>query len=68
VGFFGYNLKNFYTEEKMSLISDVIQSTKAVIKGWRYDISQLPKQSWTVQYPDDRLRSAALSRTASASR
>ncbi|MCY7347604.1 MAG: hypothetical protein LH614_15480, partial [Pyrinomonadaceae bacterium] len=36
----------------MSLISDVLKSTKAVIKGMASTISQLPKQSWTVQYPD----------------
>ncbi len=37
----------------MSLISDVLKSTKAVLLGMKTTISQLPKQSWTVQYPDD---------------
>jgi len=36
----------------MSLISDVIQSNKAILLGMKETISQLPKQSWTVQYPD----------------
>ena len=36
----------------MSLISDVINSTKAVIKGMSITLGQLPKQKWTVQYPD----------------
>ena len=36
----------------MSLLSDVINSTKAVIKGMKITISQMPKKSWTVQYPD----------------
>ena len=37
----------------MSLISDVINSTKAIIIGMRITISQIPKKKWTVQYPDD---------------
>ena len=37
----------------MSIISDVIQSAKAVIKGMSITLSQIPKEKWTVQYPDD---------------
>lgn len=37
----------------MSIISDVINSTKAIIKGMGITISQIPKEKWTVQYPDD---------------
>ncbi len=36
----------------MSLISDVINSTKAIIKGMSITLSQIPKEKWTVQYPD----------------
>ncbi len=37
----------------MSLLTDVFQSAKAVILGMKTTISQLPKESWTVQYPDE---------------
>lgn len=37
----------------MSIISDVLQSAKAVIKGMSVTLSQIPKEKWTVQYPDD---------------
>ena len=37
----------------MSVISDVIQSTVAVLKGMRRTLSEIPREKWTVQYPDD---------------
>lgn len=37
----------------MSLIGDIIQSTKAVIKGMSVTLAQIPKEKWTVQYPDE---------------
>src|SRR6476469_3200484 len=37
----------------MSVISDVIQSTVAVIKGMRRTLSEIPREKWTVQYPDE---------------
>jgi NADH-quinone oxidoreductase subunit I len=36
----------------MSIISDVIQSTKAILQGMQVTLSYIPKQKWTVQYPD----------------
>ncbi len=36
----------------MSIISEVIQSTKAVIKGMRITLMKMPQQKWTVQYPE----------------
>ena len=36
----------------MSVVSDVIQSTVAVIKGMKRTISEIPRAKWTVQYPD----------------
>src|SRR5687768_3751068 len=36
----------------MSVVSDVIQSTLAVIKGMKRTISEIPRAKWTVQYPD----------------
>src|SRR5690606_41614527 len=36
----------------MSLIADVIQSTVAVVKGMKRTLSEIPRQKWTVQYPD----------------
>ena len=36
----------------MSVFSDVIQSTVAVIKGMRRTLSEIPREKWTVQYPD----------------
>ena len=36
----------------MSLISDVLQSTVAVIKGMTRTLSEIPRGKWTVQYPD----------------
>src|SRR5438045_5625002 len=37
----------------MSIISDVIQSTKAIIQGMSVTLSYIPRQKWTVQYPDE---------------
>ena len=37
----------------MSLISNVIQSTAAIIKGMKRTISEIPREKWTVQYPDE---------------
>src|SRR5882757_2956891 len=36
----------------MSVVSDVIESTVAVIKGMKRTISEIPRAKWTVQYPD----------------
>ena len=49
----------------MSIITDVIASTKAIIKGMAITISQIPKEKWTVQYPEEPITvSAALSRVS----
>ncbi|MDQ3684212.1 MAG: NADH-quinone oxidoreductase subunit I [Acidobacteriota bacterium] len=37
----------------MSIISDIIDSTKAIIKGMSVTFSYIPKGKWTVQYPDE---------------
>lgn len=37
----------------MSVVSDVINSTVAIIKGMRRTLSEIPRQKWTVQYPDE---------------
>ncbi len=37
----------------MSVITDVIKSTVAIIKGMSVTLAQIPKEKWTVQYPDD---------------
>ena len=37
----------------MSIISDVIENTKAIIKGMSVTFSYIPKEKWTVQYPDE---------------
>ncbi len=37
----------------MSIITDVIESTKAIIQGMGVTLSYIPKQKWTVQYPDE---------------
>jgi len=37
----------------MSIITDVIQSTKAIIQGMGVTLSYIPKQKWTVQYPEE---------------
>ncbi|MEO6394232.1 MAG: NADH-quinone oxidoreductase subunit I [Pyrinomonadaceae bacterium] len=36
----------------MSIISDVIESTIAIVKGMKVTLWYIPKKSWTVQYPD----------------
>src|ERR1044071_927143 len=37
---------------KMSIITDVIESTKAIIQGMGVTLSYIPKRKWTVEYPD----------------
>ncbi len=37
----------------MSIITDIIQSTKAIIQGMGVTLSYIPKQKWTVQYPEE---------------
>lgn len=36
----------------MSIIGEIINSTKAIIKGMGVTLSQIPREKWTVQYPD----------------
>ena len=40
-------------KKNMSIISEVIQSTKAIIQGMGVTLSYIPKRKWTVQYPDE---------------
>ncbi|HEV7858400.1 MAG TPA: NADH-quinone oxidoreductase subunit I [Pyrinomonadaceae bacterium] len=37
----------------MSIISDVIETTRAIIKGMSVTFSYIPKEKWTVEYPDE---------------
>ncbi|HUS11973.1 MAG TPA: NADH-quinone oxidoreductase subunit I [Pyrinomonadaceae bacterium] len=37
----------------MSIISDVIDSTRAIIQGMGVTLSYIPKRKWTVQYPEE---------------
>jgi NADH-quinone oxidoreductase subunit I len=37
----------------MSIITDVIESTRAIIQGMGVTLSYIPKQKWTVQYPEE---------------
>ena len=37
----------------MSIITDVIESTKAIIQGMGVTLSYIPRQKWTVQYPEE---------------
>src|SRR5215210_6969458 len=37
----------------MSIITEVIESTKAIIQGMGVTLSYIPKRKWTVQYPDE---------------
>ncbi len=37
----------------MSIISDAIESTKGIIQGMAVTLSYIPKQKWTVQYPEE---------------
>ena len=36
----------------MSIITDVIESTKAIIQGMGVTLSYIPKRKWTVEYAD----------------
>ena len=36
----------------MSIITDVIESAKAIIQGMGVTLSYIPKRKWTVEYPD----------------
>jgi len=40
-------------EFTMSIITEVIQSTKAIIQGMGVTLSYIPKRKWTVQYPEE---------------
>ena len=40
-------------QNNMSIIGDVIESTKAIIQGMGVTLSYIPKQKWTVQYPEE---------------
>ena len=37
----------------MSLIGDIIESTKAIIKGMSTTFAYIPREKWTVEYPDE---------------
>src|SRR3954471_24937251 len=37
----------------MSVVTDIINSTVAVVKGMKRTLSEIPREKWTVQYPDD---------------
>ena len=37
----------------MSIISEVIESTKAIIQCMGVTLSYIPKRKWTVEYPDE---------------
>ena len=37
----------------MSIITDVIESTKAIIQGMGVTLSYIPKRKWTVEYRID---------------
>ncbi|HEX8283090.1 MAG TPA: NADH-quinone oxidoreductase subunit I [Pyrinomonadaceae bacterium] len=37
----------------MGIISDVIENTRAIIKGMMTTASYIPREKWTVQYPDE---------------
>jgi NADH-quinone oxidoreductase subunit I len=37
----------------MSIITEFIESTKAIIQGMGVTLSYIPKRKWTVEYPDD---------------
>ena len=36
----------------MSLVSDVLESTVAIVKGMKRTLTEIPRKNWTVQYPD----------------
>jgi NADH-quinone oxidoreductase subunit I len=37
----------------VSLIANIIKSTNAILKGMSITLSQIPKEKWTVQYPEE---------------
>ncbi len=37
----------------MSVVADVIRSSVAIVKGMKRTLSEVPRQKWTVQYPDE---------------
>jgi NADH-quinone oxidoreductase subunit I len=37
----------------MSIVADIIESTKAIIKGMSVTFAKIPQEKWTVEYPDD---------------
>ncbi len=37
----------------MSVLSDIIDSTKAILQGMKLTLSYMPQKSWTVQYPEE---------------
>ena len=37
----------------MSIIGDIIESTKAIIKGMSTTFAYIPREKWTVEYPDE---------------
>ena len=37
----------------MGIISEVIENTRAIIKGMLTTASYIPREKWTVQYPDE---------------
>src|SRR3954465_3132666 len=37
----------------MSVVSDVFNSALAVVKGMKRMLSEIPREKWTVQYPDE---------------
>src|SRR5215208_2585326 len=37
----------------MSIITEVIESTKAIIQGMGVTLSYIPKRKWIVEYPDE---------------
>ncbi|MDT7541917.1 MAG: NADH-quinone oxidoreductase subunit [Acidobacteriota bacterium] len=37
----------------MSIVSDIIESTRAIVKGMSVTFAKIPREKWTVQYPDE---------------
>ena len=37
----------------MSVVSDVLNSAVSVIKGMKRTLTEIPREKWTVQYPDE---------------
>src|ERR1700681_4146241 len=47
-------IRNSHFESKdMSIITEVIESTKAIIQGMSVTLSYVPKRKQTVQYPEE---------------